>query len=135
MGLMTLLKIAYEQPAIANLAKVANPHLKLVETSDKLAGLAALAIAATTSPKTINLNHSDAMAEKRRQKVLTMLATTPLTKRVMINDTDSDSEHVIVTVGLQDIGTCELLIPKARFDPFELMLMIESLPNDDERVF
>jgi hypothetical protein len=137
MGLMTLLKVAYEQPANANLANFANPNLKLVENSDKLAGLAALAalaLATTTSPKTINISHSDAMAEKRRQKVLMMLATPPLTKRVIINDTDSNSDNVIITVGLHDIGTCELLIPKAQFDPFDLMLMIESLPSDESEV-
>jgi hypothetical protein len=134
MGLMTLLKVAYEQPANANLANLANPNLKLVENSDKLAGLAALALATTTSPKTINISHSDAMAEKRRQKVLMMLATPPLTKRVIINDTDSNSDNVIITVGLHDIGTCELLIPKAQFDPFDLMLMIESLPSDESEV-
>ncbi len=134
MGLMTLLKVAYEQPANANLANVANPKLKLVKNSDKLAGLAELALATTTSHKTINISHSDAMAEKRRQKVLMMLATPPLTKRVIINDADSDSDNVIITVGLQNIGTCELLIPKARFDPFDLMLMIESLPDDESEV-
>ena len=134
MGLMTLLKVAYEQPANANLANVANPKLKLVKNSDKLAGLAELALATTTSHKTINISHSDAMAEKRRQKVLMMLETPPLTKRVIINDADSDSDNVIITVGLQNIGTCELLIPKVRFDPFDLMLMIESLPSDESEV-
>ena len=134
MGLMSLLKVTYEQAANANLANVANPHLKLVENSDKLAGLAALALATTTSARTIVVSHKDAMAENRRQKVLAMLITPPFTKRAIINDTDSDSENVIITIGLQDIGTCELLIPKARFDPFDLMLMIESLSSDDSEV-
>ena len=134
MGLMNLLKIQQGQPAIAIPAIRAIPSLAMLENSDKIAGIATIAIATTTSPKTINISHSDAMAEKRRQKVLMMLATPPLTKRVIINDTDSDIDNMIITVGLHDVGTCELLIPKTRFDPFGLMLMIESLPNDESEV-
>ncbi len=76
----------------------------------------------------------EALAEEYKKKVLMMKATQPFTKRVIINDTDIDSDKVIITVDLQDIGMCELLIPIARFDPFASMLRIESLPSDEREV-
>lgn len=74
--------------------------------------LAALASDALPDPK----------AEARRQRVLTMLARNPALRIAVICDADGDP--VSVAVAIRDNGTCEALIPAARFDPFALIELI-----------
>ena len=57
MGLMTLLKVGYEQPAIAILAIPAIPTPHGVESGDKIAKLAGIAIATTPTHKTELISH------------------------------------------------------------------------------
>lgn len=64
----------------------------------------------------------DQAAEARRQRVLTMLATNPLLRLAVVCDTDGDP--VPVAVAIRDKGTCEVLIPAARFDPFTLLDLV-----------
>ncbi len=39
-------------------------------------------------------------------------------KVVAIFDNETDRDYVICTVGIRDVGTCELKIPRDRFDPW-----------------
>ena len=64
----------------------------------------------------------DAAAEGRRQRVLTMLAANPLLRLAVVCDAEGDP--VPVAVAIRDKGTCEVLIPAARFDPFGLLELV-----------
>lgn len=50
-----------------------------------------------------------------RRKVLKQLADNPETKFAYVVD-DPDTDPVIVGFGIRDAATCELAIPKDRFD-------------------
>lgn len=66
-------------------------------------------------------------AETRRQKVIAMLEAAPETKRAIYTDIDSDPHNVILTVAVRFCQqTCEMLIPKAKYDPWRLLELIEQ---------
>ena len=68
----------------------------------------------------------EARAEWRRQKVIAMLEAAPETKRAVFADDTSDPDNVILTVAVRSCQqTCELLIPKATYDPWRLLELIE----------
>jgi len=70
----------------------------------------------------------DRQREARRQKVIAMLEAAPDTQRAIYPDTDSDPHNVILTVAVRACQqTCELLIPKAKYDPWKLLELIERL--------
>ena len=53
-----------------------------------------------------------------------MLADRPgIRYAVLANNLDTDP--VLVTIGIRDVGTCELAIPAANYDAFALLAMIE----------
>lgn len=68
----------------------------------------------------------DPAMEQRRQRVLAMLAQNPRIKRAIIADSEADPENVIVTIGLRSKAKAELLIQKARYDPFLILKLIEA---------
>jgi len=65
--------------------------------------------------------------EVRRQKVIAMLEAAPDTQRAIYTDTDSDQHNVILTVAVRHPtgATCEMLIPKIKFDPWRLLELVE----------
>ena len=68
----------------------------------------------------------DRQREARRQKVIAMLEAAPGTQRAVYTDTESDPHNVILTVAVRSCGqTCELLIPKAKYDPWRLLELVE----------
>lgn len=70
---------------------------------------------------------SELQREARRQKVIAMLEAAPDTQRAIYTDAESDPHNVIVTVAVRSLAqTCELLIPKAKYDPWLLMALIEQ---------
>ncbi len=64
---------------------------------------------------------------KRREKVLKMLADNPEIMRAFITDAESDQDHVIIALAIRGVGTCELLIPRHKYDPF---LLLESFEKE-----
>lgn len=64
--------------------------------------------------------------EQRREKVLKMLEERPEIQRAFVTDTESDRHSVILTLGIRNAGTCELLIPKHKYDGFMLLELIEK---------
>lgn len=65
-------------------------------------------------------------AEWRRQKVIALLEAAPGTQRAIFVDTDSDPHNVILAVAVRACQqTCEMLIPKAKYDPWRLLELIE----------
>lgn len=80
-----------------------------------------------TPEKTITTN-AEARAEARRQKVIAMLNAAPDTKRAIFADTESDPHNIVLTVAVRACQqTCELLIPKSKYDPWRLLELIERL--------
>jgi len=76
----------------------------------------------TPKPETLQ----DRQHEARRQKVIAMLEADPGTQRAIYIDTDSDPRNVILTVAVRACQqTCELLIPKAKYDSWRLLEMVE----------
>lgn len=68
----------------------------------------------------------EARSEWRRQKVIKMLDAAPGTQRAIYTDTDSDPHNVILTVAVRACQqTCEMLIPKAKYDPWKLLELVE----------
>jgi len=67
----------------------------------------------------------DRQREARRQKVIAMLDAAPDTQRAITADTDSEPHNVILTVAVRNLATCEMLIPKQKYDPWRLLELIE----------
>lgn len=64
--------------------------------------------------------------EQRREKVLKMLEERPEIQRAFVTDTENDRHNVILTLAIRNAGTCELLIPKHRYDPFIFLEIIQK---------
>lgn len=64
--------------------------------------------------------------EQRRQKVIAMLESTPDTQRAIYPDTDSDPNNVILAIAVRNVATCEMLIPKAKYGPWQMLELIEQ---------
>ena len=63
--------------------------------------------------------------EARRQRVLTMLAERPGVRYAVLSDTKADQNTVMLALAILGVGTCELRIPRAKFDPFVLLDLID----------
>lgn len=75
-----------------------------------------------TKPETLQ----DRQRETRRQKVLALLEETPDIQRAYCTDTDSDPHHVILAIGIRHVATLEMLIDKAKYDPWRLLELINE---------
>ena len=80
--------------------------------------LACTPVTPVTCEKTITANEVD----KRSMRALAMLDRCT-SKRAIFNTVVGD--EVILTVAIRGLGTCELAIPKAKFDPWRLLELIE----------
>jgi hypothetical protein len=67
----------------------------------------------------------DPTAEARRQRVLAMLAEHPEARYAVLTDTHADPDAVLLTLAIRRRATCELRIPRDRYDPFLLLDLIE----------
>lgn len=69
----------------------------------------------------------EARAEWRRQNAVAMLKAAPETKRAVFTDTDSDPHNVILAIAVRHPtgATCDMLIPKAKYDAWRLLELIE----------
>lgn len=64
--------------------------------------------------------------EERRNKVLSMLADNPDIQRAFVTDTESDKHNVILTIAIRNQCSFEMAIPKAKYDSFILLELIEK---------
>jgi len=64
--------------------------------------------------------------EIRRQRALAKLAAEPDRQRVAIFDPDADPASVLCTLAIRGVGTCELRIPRAKFDPWAVLEALEQ---------
>lgn len=67
----------------------------------------------------------DPIAEARRHRVLAMLAQHPTTRYAVITDTESEPGVVILALAVRDVATCELRIPRDKYDGVLLLDLIE----------
>ncbi len=70
--------------------------------------------------------HGDAPGESRRQRVLAMLKESPGITYAITSDTEAEQDAVIITLAIRDKGTCELRIPKERYDGLAILQIIEA---------
>lgn len=88
--------------------------------------VATVATVAVANPQKLAANPlPDPAAEARRQRVLAMLAERPGIRYAVITDTVADSEAVLLTLAIRGRATCELRIPREKYDPFLLLTLIE----------
>lgn len=64
--------------------------------------------------------------EERRVRVSQMLEEKPETQRVFVTDMNADPDNVILTIAIRDQYSFEMTIPKAKYDPFMLLELIEK---------
>lgn len=67
----------------------------------------------------------DPVAEARRQRVLDMLAEQPGIRYAVVTDSETELDAVILALAIRGVGTCELRIPKAKYDGVLLLDLIE----------
>lgn len=63
--------------------------------------------------------------EARLQNALAMLEADPEIKRAVHADADSDPDRVILTIAIRNVGTCEMLVPRAGFDAWQLIALVD----------
>lgn len=69
---------------------------------------------------------ADAGITARRQRVLCMLENTPSIRYALLSDTEARGDDVILTLGIRDLGMCELAIPRAKYDAFKVLRIVEE---------
>ena len=111
MSLDTLLKRLIETPE--------TPHVS-PDVSPKPAWIKA------ETPETPETPQANLAMESRRKKVLAMLKAAPEINRAIYPDTESDKENVILAIAVRHVATFEMLVPKARYDPWQLMQLMNS---------
>ena len=74
--------------------------------------------------------HKPAILEAvRRQKVIAMLEAAPGTQRAIYVDDASDPENITLTIAVRHPAgaTCEMLIPRSKYDSWKFLELIEQL--------
>jgi hypothetical protein len=67
---------------------------------------------------------ADPAQERRRLTALEMLRRHPeITRAVVV---DGDADPVRVALAIRNVGTCELLIPRDRWDPFRFLELLDK---------
>lgn len=95
---------------------------------ESVARIATIAVANSQEAETVA---PDPAAEDRRQRVLAMLRERPTVRYAVVTDTDSDPDAVIVALAVRGRATCEILVPRAKWDG---MLFIDLLDKHCEAV-
>ena len=72
------------------------------------------------------LNREEKARAIRRNKVLALLEANPRALRAMCTDIHSDPNSVILTIAIRNRATCEMHVAKERFDPFQLLSLVET---------
>ena len=65
--------------------------------------------------------------EKRRQRVVKMLEDNLSIQRAFVTDSESDKDNVILTMGIRNQYSLEMLIPKTKYDAFNILAAIQNL--------
>lgn len=65
-------------------------------------------------------------AEAGQRKVESMLANNPAIRYALATNAEGDPDDVLLTLAIRNLGTCDLRIPKARYDPFLIMRLLDQ---------
>ena len=68
---------------------------------------------------------ADPLAEARRQRALELLRAHPSVTYAVLTDTESDPEAVLLTLVIRGKATCELRVPKTKYDPFLFLDLLD----------
>src|SRR5258708_1320993 len=68
---------------------------------------------------------SDPASEARLQRVLELLAANPSARYALVTDTEAEPEAVILALAIRGRATCELRIPREKYDGLLLLDLIE----------
>lgn len=68
--------------------------------------------------------NDDPAVEARRQRVLAMLADRQSVRYAVLTDAEAESDAVILALAIRGVGTCELRVPREKYDPFLLLDLI-----------
>lgn len=107
-------------PANANPAKAAN------DEQSKAGTLARLATLALANSKEEESTTPDPQAEARRERVLRMLQDSPGIAYAVVTDTEVDPDNVILALAIRGRATCELLVPRAKWDGVLFIDLLEK---------
>jgi hypothetical protein len=69
---------------------------------------------------------ADPAVEARRLRVLDMLDRNPSARYAVLTDTKADPEAVVLALAIRGRATCELLIPRGKYDGPLLLDLIEK---------
>lgn len=64
--------------------------------------------------------------EQRRERVLQMLEDNPAIKRAFVTDCEADPDHVILALAIRHVGSCEMTIPRPKYDAFAVLEVIKK---------
>lgn len=67
----------------------------------------------------------DPAAEARRHRALALLASHPEARIAVLTDVVSDPKAALLTVAIRGVATCELRIPREKYDGVLLLDLIE----------
>ena len=121
---MTLLTNLIKKRGHVGIA-TAIPATSATQSGEKIAKIATVAVANPQTHEIVELV-SDTEQNTRRQKVLSRMEENPNKQRAVYADTESDHGNVILTIAVRHLATCEMFIPKDRYDPFRLLELIEQ---------
>ncbi|MBA4143368.1 MAG: hypothetical protein H0X43_10300 [Nitrosospira sp.] len=68
--------------------------------------------------------------EARRENVLRILEADSTLKRAVYADSKSDVNNIILIIAIRNLGTCEMAVPKANLDPWQLLVLIDKAGTD-----
>jgi hypothetical protein len=104
----------------------ANPAIPATEEGNQARLVARVATVAVAKPKVDQVDPlADAAAEARRLEVLGMLAADPSKWLAVTTDCKADPDFVLLTLAIRGKATCELRVPRDKYDPFLLLELIE----------
>lgn len=102
------------------------PATDATEERQKAGTVARVATVAVANPPSHETDPlPDSAAEARRQRALAMLAENPTARYAVLTHDTGDPEAVILVLAIRGRATCELRIPRDRYDPFLLLDLIE----------
>lgn len=69
---------------------------------------------------------STSRTERRRHQVLVMLEETPTARIAVVTDDRAERDTVIVTIAIRGKGTCDVRIPRHKYDGPRLLDLIQK---------
>jgi len=71
-------------------------------------------------------SRSDPAAEERRNRVLATLESNPNARYAVLADAEADPQAVVVTLAIRGRTTCELAIPREKWDGILFLELLEK---------